>query len=143
MLLSASRGIANCVSPRHLRSQHHLANLTLDPGTIPQPLGEPRPRNFAICGSPRTGTALLHQPPSVVTAVEQLEAMRLPPAELFRSLREEIAGGELRHGRPDVSSKREKLRVDWCRENRPSICAYCATIETLGHDTPKTVESSP
>jgi hypothetical protein len=51
--------------------------------------------DFIICGAPRSGTtlisALLLQPPKVVTVVEPWLGMRLPPRELFLSLRQEIA----------------------------------------------------
>lgn len=117
---NVARSAARWVWPRQRRWQRLLASLTLDPDRLTRPLPEPGPRDFIICGSPRTGTALLaamlHQPPEVVTVMEPWDAMRLAPAELFRSLREEIAGGELRRGRLDVPAMRESRRVVWCRD---------------------------
>lgn len=73
-----------------------------------------------MCGSPRSGTALLvamlFRPPSVVTVMEPWDALRLPPRELFGSLRAELSSGELRRGRLDIDELVEHQRVAWCRD---------------------------
>jgi hypothetical protein len=96
------------VLPRHRRWRRTLRSLTLDPDDLPRPVAGPPERDFMICGSPRTGTtllaALLYQPPSVVTVAEPWDTMRMAPAELFASLREEIRTGSLQRGRLDVGA---------------------------------------
>ena len=71
-----------------------------------------------MCGSPRTGTALLAamlwQPPRVVCVMEPWDALRQPPAELFESLRAELASGVLRRGRLDVAALEGAGEVRWC-----------------------------
>jgi hypothetical protein len=81
----------------------------LDPDTLPQPLAPISDRDFLIAGCPRTGsslvTAALHQPPNVVTVVEPWDGMRLPPADLFRSFRDEIdRDGAITRGTMDFTS---------------------------------------
>ena len=52
-----------------------------------------------MCGIPRSGTSLLaaalYQPPRVVTVMEPWDGLRLAPAPLFASIREEIRSGSL------------------------------------------------
>jgi hypothetical protein len=71
-------------------------------------IAEPGPRDFIICGLPRSGTSLLcaalMQPPRVVTALEPWDGLAMPPAELFAHLRrlideEGVIGGVLDTGR--------------------------------------------
>ena len=74
-----------------------------------------------MCGSPRSGTALLvamlFQPPEVVTVMEPWDALRLPPRDLFESLRAELATtGKLRRGRLDVAALQSAGAVSWLRE---------------------------
>ena len=106
------------MSPRHRRWRQTLRSLTLDPTALPRPLAEPGPRDFII--GVRTGTALLtaalYQPPAVVTVMEPWDTMRLPPAELFRSLRAELAAGILRRGRLDIDALLGPARSFWCSD---------------------------
>jgi hypothetical protein len=108
------------ISPRHRRWRRLLDSLTLDPAALTLPVTPPGPRDFVICGCPRTGTALvtamLFQPPRVVTVMEPWDGMRLPPAELFSSLRREIATGRLRRGRLDLGALERERMVRWCRD---------------------------
>ncbi len=83
------------------------------------PLEPPSHRDFIICGSPRTGTALLtaalYQPSRVVTVMEPWDGMRLLPTPLFRSLRDEIAStGMLARGRLDLDALCARGEVEWC-----------------------------
>lgn len=109
------------LSPRHRRWRRFLHELPLDPDALPRPLEEPPEGDFIICGSPRTGTtllcAMLFQPPEVITVMEPWDGMRLSPAALFRSLRDEIERtGRLSRGRLDVGALQEGGAVRWCRE---------------------------
>lgn len=108
-------------SSRYRAWRRLLAGLTLDPDALPDPLAGPGPRDFVVCGAPRTGTALLtamlFQPPDIVTVMEPWDALRLPPAELFRSLRDEIdSTGVLTRGRLDVAALRAEGAVRWCHD---------------------------
>lgn len=109
------------VSPRRRRWDRFLRTLPLDPALLPRPVPPPGPRDFIICGSPRSGTtlacAMLFQPPHVVTVMEPWDGMRLPPARLWAGLREEIARtGRLRHGRLRVDALQRTGSVEWCHE---------------------------
>lgn len=91
---------------------------------VPRPSEVPTsPRDFIICGSPRTGTTLaaaqLFQPPTVTTVMEPWDGLRFPPHALFASLREELAQGVLRRGRLDVAALRTDGRVAWTHEGTP------------------------
>jgi len=113
--------IAQHVSPRHRRYRDLLRSLALDPDDLPRPLEPPSDRDFLVCGSPRSGTSLLcaalYQPPEVVSVLEPWDGLRLPPAELFASLRREIEGsGRLERGRLDVEGLLRDGRVDWGRD---------------------------
>ncbi len=113
--------LAQHVSPRHRRYRDLLAGLTLDPDELPRPVEPPSDRDFLMCGSPRSGTSLLcavlHQPPSVLSVLEPWDGLRLPPAELFASLRREIdQTGRLERGRLDVAGMLRDGRVDWGRD---------------------------
>lgn len=109
------------LSPRHRRWRRLVASLTLDPDALELPLDAPPKGDFLICGSPRTGTALvaamLHQPPAIATVMEPWDALRLPPAELFASLRIEIATGVLTRGRLDLAALDANGKVVWCRDS--------------------------
>jgi hypothetical protein len=119
-LPNVARAAATRLSPRHRRWRRLLDTLTLDPDRLPRPVEAPTPLDFVICGCPRTGTALLtamlFQPPQVVTVMEPWDGMRLPPAELFRSLRGELATGRLGRGRLDLSTLDRDGTVRWCRD---------------------------
>lgn len=122
------------VLPGYRRWGQLLRSLTLDPDHLARPVEPISPADFFICGSPRSGTALLtamlYQPPNVVTVMEPWDALRLPPAELFRSLRAEIAQGTLRRGRLDIPALVTTGAVTWCRDGeRPH--AITAPVDTL------------
>jgi hypothetical protein len=109
------------LSPRRRRWHRFLAGLTLDPEALPMPLEAPSERDFIICGASRTGTSLLSavlfQPPNVVTVMEPWDGMRLPPADLFRSLREEIEStGRMTRGRLNVEALLADGQVEWGRD---------------------------
>ena len=124
-----ARAVAGAVSPRHRRWRRTLRSLTLDPDQLASPLRSPGPRDFLICGSPRSGTALLvaalFQPPAVVTVMEPWDAFRLPPAELFQSIRAELGRtGRLGRGRLDIGALLTNGEVRWCRDGeRPHTVA--------------------
>jgi hypothetical protein len=116
---------ARSLSPRSRRWRGFLRRLPLDPDRLPRPLRSPDPGDFIICGCPRTGSSLLaaalYQPPSVVVAMEPWDGMRLPPAELFASLRREIQEtGRLRRQRLDVNALRDRHEVRWATEGVPA-----------------------
>lgn len=119
-LPDTARAAVQRLSPRHRRWRRLLDSLTLDPDRLPRPVDAPGPRDFVICGCPRTGTALLtamlFQPPGAVTVMEPWDGMRLPPAELFASLRAEVATGRLRRGRLDLSALEREGAVVWRRD---------------------------
>ena len=97
-----------------------LAASRLDPRRLQRPVEEPGPRDFILAGCPRTGTslltALLHQPPNIVTVMEPWDGLKTPPAQLFSSLRDEIVDtGELTRGRLDLDALREGT-VEWQRD---------------------------
>lgn len=109
------------LSPRGRRWRRFLSELTLRPEDLPRPLETPGPRDFIICGSARTGTSLLSAalftPPRIVTVMEPWDGMRRAPAELFASLRGEIARtGYLSRGRLDLGALSEEGRVRWTRD---------------------------
>jgi hypothetical protein len=111
-----------------------LAASRLDPRRLQRPVEEPGQRDFILAGCPRTGTslltAMLHQPPNIVTVMEPWDGLRMPPAELFSSLREEIAStGELTRGRLDLDALREG-RVEWQQDGeRASRIEVAETFE--------------
>jgi hypothetical protein len=112
------RGIAHLALPSRRRWRRLLKGLTLDPDRLPMPLEAPSEDDFIICGCSRTGTsllsALLFRPPRVVTVMEPWDGMRLPPAELFQSIRAELdRDGVLRRGRLDLRALQEDRLVRW------------------------------
>jgi hypothetical protein len=120
-VLTEAKEIAGLVSPRYRRWKRLLKGLTLDPDQLSRPVSEPSDRDFLICGVPRSGTtllaAVLFQPPRVVTVSEPWDGMRLPPAELFASLRGEIEEtGMLARGRLDAATLFNEGKVEWCRD---------------------------
>lgn len=86
-------------------------SLSLDPAKLPRPVAAPGPRDFVICGAPRTGTTLLcgllYQEPKVVTVMQPWDGLRKPIDRLFAELRKEIASGRLSSGRLDLAALRE------------------------------------
>jgi hypothetical protein len=120
------RVTAAALSPRRRRWQRFLNTLPIDPDDLPRPLDAPDENDFIICGSPRTGTtlacAVLYQPPRVVTVMEPWDGMRLSPAALFDSLRQEIdQTGCLRRGKLDVTALMKEGAVRWCNEGHQSF----------------------
>lgn len=116
------------------RWQLRRTTLRLDLERLPRPVAEPGARDVIICGVPRSGTALatamVFQPPVAVAVMEPWDALRLPPAELFASLREELATGTLRRGRLDVAALRAEREVRWCRDGE-STASVEAGPETV------------
>ena len=135
-LPETARAAARRLSPGHRRWRRLLDSLTLDPDRLPRPVEAPGTRDFVICGCPRTGTALLtgmlFQPPRVVTVMEPWDGMRLPPAELFASLRAEVATGRLRRGRLDVSALERDGSVRWRRDREVEHRVDAAPDHLLG-----------
>jgi hypothetical protein len=122
------RNTAAQLSPRRRRWERFLRELPLDPNALEYPLERPDPNDFIICGCPRTGTTLLaaalFDPPRIVTCMEPWDGMRLPPAQLFASLRREVeTTGKLARGRLDLDELRRSGGVRWCREGkaRPDV----------------------
>jgi hypothetical protein len=108
-VLLEARALLTRLHPRGRRWRRFLAEQSLDPDALEQPLQSPGAGDFMICGAPRTGTtllaAMLFQPPHVITVVEPWAGMRQPPAQLFASLRRHVATtGVLPAGRLDVLS---------------------------------------
>lgn len=124
------------ISPRHRRWRRLLGSLTLDPERLPRPLPGLGARDFIVCGSPRTGTALLtatlFQPPEIVTVMEPWDGMRLPPAALFASLRAEVATGHLGRGRLDLAALEREGAVRWCRDGEKPRAVKAAPDHLLG-----------
>lgn len=115
--------VLRAVSPRHRRWYRLLASLTLDPDLLPRPVEPPGNRDVIICGPPRTGTTLLtaalYQPPRMITVMEPWDAMRLPPAQLFGSLRQEVErSGRLARGRLDIGALLEDGEARWGRDGQ-------------------------
>lgn len=121
-LIEHVRPFAATFSPRARRYREFLRGLPLDPEALPSTLQAPEPGSFVICGCPRTGTTLLsaalYQPPVSVTVMEPWDGMRLEPAPLFRSLRQEIGCGALTRGRLDHSALARDGSVRWTPEGR-------------------------
>jgi hypothetical protein len=114
------RKLARLLSPRRRRWRRFLKGMNIDPDLLPRPLRPIGPRDFIICGSSRSGTSLasaaLYQPPRCVTVMEPWDGMRLPPAELFVSLREEVESGVLRRGKLDIAALELEGMVRWVKE---------------------------
>ena len=94
-----------------------LSSCRLDPRSLPVPLEHPGSNDFIIAGCPRTGTSLvaatLFQPPDVLTVMEPWDGLRMPPADLFASLRSEINNEQgLARGRLDLDALQQG-RVRW------------------------------
>jgi sulfotransferase family protein len=115
----AGLGVLRAISPRHRRWGRLVRSLELDPERLERPVDEPGDRDFIICGLSRSGTSLLaaalYQPPRCVTLSEPWDGLRIPPAALFGSLREEIRTGLVRRGRLDVHVL-ERGEVRWGRD---------------------------
>jgi hypothetical protein len=126
------RAGTHVISPRYWRWRRFLRQLTLDPDRLLPPVEEPTERDFIICGCPRSGTsllsAMLHQPPRSVVVMEPWDGMRVPPMELFGSLREEIDRTDhLTRGKLDFQALSSDGDVRWRREG-----ALPEAIRTMG-----------
>lgn len=135
-VLRRARRMTRELSPGQVRARRFLAGLPLDPDAGPPP-APPGPRDFLVCGCPRTGTALLtaalFQPPRTVTVMEPWDGMRMPPAELFASLRRELAGtGELRRGRLDLQALAGDGAVRWCADGATPVAVDSDERTLLG-----------
>ena len=109
----------------YLRWRAHLASLRWHVDGL-ETIEGPEGRNFIICGLPRSGTSLLCgallQPPRIVTVMEPWDGLRMPPAELFASLREEIREtGEMSRGKLDLDALRDHGRIQWTSEGSQSM----------------------
>ena len=125
------------LSPRSRRWRRFLRSLPLDPDRLSRPLASPGRRDFIICGPSRSGTTLLcaalFQPPAAVTVMEPWDGMRMPPAELFASLRREIAStGRLARGRLDVPALRRDGAARRLPEGRASVAIRVGEDYLLG-----------
>ena len=121
-----ARAVARALSPSHRRWRRLLAGLTLDPDRLERPVAQPGPHDVIICGSPRSGTALLTamlwQPPRLVAAMEPWDGLRLPPAQLFASLRAEVEDQHrVSRTRLDVPTLDRTGRVAWCRDGERPV----------------------
>jgi hypothetical protein len=124
------RSVRRLLSPDHRRWRRFSETLTLDPDQLALPLETPGSNEFLICGSPRTGTSLLcaalFQPPRCITVMEPWDGMRLPPADLFRSVRDEVdQTGVLSKGKLDVTTLARDGGVRWCAEGACSAPVRC------------------
>jgi Sulfotransferase family len=131
------RDAAARLSPNRRRWERFLRDLPLDPDELDSPLDPPGPDDFIICGCPRTGTtlltAVLFQPPRIVTSMEPWDGMRLLPAQLFASLRNEVdTAGRLSRGRLDLHELRRSGRVRWCPEGEVETEVSVETPWLLG-----------
>jgi hypothetical protein len=111
------------MSPASRRWRKFLGALPLDPDRLAVPVMEPTTRDFIMCGAPRTGTTLLSamlvQPPHVITVMEPWDGMRFPPVDLFRSLRASLgANGSLLSGKLEMRALLGRGEVRWTREGQ-------------------------
>jgi hypothetical protein len=128
-------GIWNRIGAAY-RWRRLLASCRLDPTALSQPVAPPGPADFIIAGCPRSGTSLtsavLFSPPDVVTVMEPWDGLRLPPAELFRSLRDEIdSSNALTRGRLDIDDL-ELGQVTWQRDGEKTASLSLADEYQLG-----------
>ena len=119
------RAAVTRLHPRGRKWKRFLESFELDPDDLPRPVPAPGERDFMICGAPRSGTtllsAMLFQPPRVVTVMEPWSGMRLPPRQLFSSIRREIdETGRLSQGKLDVTELRRSGEVQWADEGAAS-----------------------
>jgi hypothetical protein len=101
-----------------------------------QPIAEPGPRDFIICGLPRSGTSLLCaalvQPPRVVTALEPWDGLAMPPADLFAHLRRLIDDEGVIPGVLDTGRLLAHGEAAWSDDARRPLAAALAPGYWLG-----------
>ena len=119
-----------------VRWRQLLRSCRLDPDALAEPIPEPGQSDFIICGLPRSGTSLLagllFQPPRTVVSMEPWDGMRLPPRQLFASLREEIEQTEeLSRGRLEPKALASRS-VAWKRDGEVVIPLQVAPDYLLG-----------
>lgn len=119
-----------------VRWRQLLRSCRLDPDALAEPIPEPGQSDFIICGLPRSGTSLLagllFQPPRTVVSLEPWDGMRLPPQQLFASLRQEIEQTEkLSRGRLEPKSLASRS-VAWQRDGEVVIPLQVAPDFLLG-----------
>lgn len=114
--------------------------LSIDPDRLADPLEAPGPNDVLICGSSRSGTtlmtAMVFQPPVAVGVMEPWDALRLAPAELFRSLRDELRSGVLRRGHLDVAGLRAEGAVLTRTDAEPEVPVSLAADYVLAVKCP-------
>lgn len=113
-----------------------LRSCRLDPEALAEPIPEPGQSDFIICGLPRSGTSLLagllFQPPRIVVSLEPWDGMRLPPQQLFASLRQEIEQtGKLSRGRLEPKALASRS-VAWKRDGEVVIPLHVASDYLMG-----------
>ena len=119
-----------------VRWRQLLRSCRLDPDALAEPIPEPGQSDFIICGLPRSGTSLLagllFQPPRTVVSMEPWDGMRLPPQQLFASLRQEIEQTEkLSRGRLEPTALASRS-VAWKRDGEVEIPLQVAPNYLLG-----------
>lgn len=116
------------LSPAYRRWQRLLGSLTYNPEEDSSGPSAPGSDDVIICGIPRSGTALLtamlYRPPELVTVMEPWDAMRMSPAELYLSLRQELTAGRLSRGRLDIEALNERRAVSWCRDGEKPVDVF-------------------
>jgi hypothetical protein len=108
-------GLRQRVHPKARAFRSFLDGMTLDLDALPDRLPDLDPDDVIVCGCPRTGTslcaAMLFAPPTSIAVAEPWDGLRLPPRELFASLRREIEGGRLDRGTLDLPALATSGRV--------------------------------
>jgi len=101
-----------------------------------EPIAEPGPRDFIICGLPRSGTSLLcaalMQPPRVVTALEPWDGLAMPPADLFTHLRHLVEEEGVIPGVLDTAQLLARGEAAWGHDTRRALPAAIAPGYWLG-----------
>jgi hypothetical protein len=76
---------------------------------------------------------MVDKPPNVVTVMEPWDGMKLAPADLFRSIRQEIsATGSVGRGRLDIGALSNEGEVRWTRDRTASRSVHLERQYLLG-----------
>ncbi len=134
------KSIANLAADRLLPGRRRFRALLRSCDLVPQLVDDSsapeEPGDFILCGAPRSGTslaaAMLFQPPHVVTVMEPWDGLRLPPDQLFGSLRREIESGRLIRGRLDAAALDNDGSVRWGRDREFEYRVSVAEDYVLG-----------